>query len=146
METQIISIGNKIIDVIQKNSSKLSEIDKIDKFLDDINLYRNVVKNRITMTNKLDELLLSLTWFDADTLFEEKIIKLLIDDTKKFFKMFLDTYLIDKKYFSKHNLFKKELKELEIAIDDLNETITDVEYIFFDFRKDKEITKLFETI
>ena len=146
MEAQIINIGNKITDVIQKNSNKLSEIDNIDKFLDNINLYRKEINRRIDIVEKIDKLLLNLTWFDANTLFEEKIIKLLIDDTKIFFKMLLDTYLIDKKYFSNHKLFTKELKELEFAIDDLKETITDVEYVFFDFRKDKKINKLFKTV
>jgi len=146
MEAQIINIGNKITDVIQKNSNKLSEIENIDKFLDNINLYRKEINRRIDIVEKIDKLLLNLTWFDANTLFEEKIIKLLIDDTKIFFKMLLDTYLIDKKYFSNHKLFTKELKELEFAIDDLKETITDVEYVFFDFRKDKKINKLFKTV
>ncbi len=146
METQIISIGNKITDVIQKNSNKLSEIDNIDNFLDNINLYRKEINRRIDIVEKTDKLFSKLTWFDANTEFEKQIVRLLINKGKEFYELINNLYITDKQRYKEHGLFYKELERFEISKDDLNETLTEVEHIFFELREDKEFNELIASI
>lgn len=146
MEAEIISIGNKITDVIQANSSKLSETEKINKFLDNINLYRKEINKRIDFVEKTDKLFSKLTWFDANTEFEKQIVRLLINKGKAFYESINSLYIADKKQYKKHGLFYAELQRFEISKDELNETLAEVEHLFFELREDKEFNELMESI
>ena len=95
MTTTISNIGNEIENIISKSKNinpKISEQERINKFLDTINNLRDRIIDRTSKLEELDDLFTRLTWLNIEDKKEEDLLKQVIDRAKKFHSRLIRNY------------------------------------------------------
>jgi len=140
----IVEVNKKVEKLLSKEEDNtiLSEEERINEFLDNINYFKKELVKRATTLRKLEELFASLTWFDKIPSKIEKEIKALIERALQFHRGSLISYVHLRKGFGKLKVNKAEMKDFKDALDDFEDTLFEVDEILFDLRKDKEFVKL----
>jgi len=143
MTTSVTDIKTKISDIIStETKNKISEEDKINEFLDNINNVKRSILARKDAILKIDGLLIELTWYDAEDEETEAELDDLMKAVNQFHTSLLVEYVALKRRFPQKKLFKIVLSELKSAIDDLEDSAIEVDNIFFGLRKDDEFNTL----
>ena len=132
--------------VTESYKSTIRSQESIDSFLDQINQKKESYQEIINNISKINELLCELTWVDEINESDKVLLKGVIamgehtDKTLRFF------YADQRRKYHKLNLFKKEFKALIEVIEIHNETISDVNDIFFNLRDNKELEKAYDLL
>tara|TARA_B100000315_G_C14441899_1_gene525092 strand:- start:474 stop:920 length:447 start_codon:yes stop_codon:yes gene_type:complete len=145
MTTTISNIGNEIENIISKSKNinpKISEQERINKFLDTINNLRDRIIDRTSKLEELDDLFTRLTWLNIEDKKEEDLLKQVIDRAKKFHSRLIRNYANLKRNLWKENICRNELENYKYSIEDFEDSIFEVEEIFFSLRKDEEFNDL----
>lgn len=145
MSSTISKISSKInlkINRISNSSHLNSDKSDINEVLDAINKTRKDIKYYSEQARSLDKLFTDITWLDIKTIEEETAIKDAIKTAKEYYILLNQQLMLYKKNLYPHNICKKDIEQLEAAIEDFEETVYEVEEIFFVLRKDDEFNRL----
>lgn len=137
---------NQLISSSKSESSKLTEEERINSFLDRINNVRKDLIGRTEKVKMLDGLFSKLTWFEIQDQEEEELLKNLITKAKSFHDYRIRDFVSIKNSFWKDNICRKEISSYKNALDDFEESFHEVQQIFFDLRKDNEFNDLMNSI
>jgi hypothetical protein len=149
METNVLTIGKQICEVITHDkivTPKISEQERVNRLLDTINLTRSKITKMSSNLSNLDELFTKLSWLDITNSEEETLIKKVIVQAKKYHSNSLKNYILLKNTLSKDGICKIEIDNYKNAIDDFEDTVLEIEQIFFTLRKDDEFNSLLKSI
>lgn len=108
----------------------MSEEELTNKFLDAILDFKDSVKNKTARIYKANEAIEKLTWF---TDLDEECLMLtndLISAAKDLHSSLIRQY-ISMDYLRKQGIAKEEIKDFKNAIDELKESYSDLESVFF---------------
>lgn len=144
MSTSIANIRTEINSIISKTKEipQISEQERINNFLDSFNLFKSKILDRVSKIQKLEELFTNITWLDLKNQEEEELLKDVISRSKLFYsKSIKDVARLKSRYWSK-NMFRSEITEYQNCLEDFEDTIFEVEEIFFTLRKDDEFNDL----
>lgn len=148
MVNTISNIGTEISLIISKTSnvSTISEQERINNFLDSINKLKINLNNRVEKLQKIDSLFTQLTWVDIESKEDEELIKKIIRDSKKFHSKLLRNYIDLKKSLWQSNICRKEISDYKDILDDIEDSIFEIEQIFFSLRNDEEFNSLLKSL
>lgn len=149
MTTTITNIGQEINQIILSSKSipaKLKEEQKINHFLDSINNFKVKVVEKTEKIKKLGELFSKFTWFDLQNQEEEMLMKDVISKSLSFHSKAIKNYVALKKTFWKENICRAEISQYKNTLDDFEESIYEVQEIFFNLRKDDEFNELMNSL
>ena len=149
MTTTISHIGQEINQIISRSksiSTKLSDKEKVNRFLDGINSFRSKLTERTENIRKLDELFSELTWFDLQNQEEEELLKNVISESVAFHSKAIKNFVTLKKAFWNYKICREEISNYKNILDDLEESIFEVKEIFFTLRKDDEFNELMNSL
>jgi len=148
MTGTIINIGTEINNIISatKDIPKISEQEKIDKFLDDLNLVKSKLTERTEKINQLESLFTKITWLDLKNKEEEELLKKIISRSKYFYSRSIKHVVALKIKYWRKNLHRSEIKSYQDALEIFEETVLEVEEIFFSLRKDDEFNNLLNSL
>lgn len=149
MITTISNIGKEVNQIISSSKSipvELSNEEKINRFLDGINDFKTKLAHRTAKIQKLDELLSQATWFDIQNKEEEELLKSVIHKSHTFHSKAIRNFVQLKNNLWKDNICRAEITQYKNALDDFEESIYEINEIFFDLRKDHDFNKLIDSI
>ena len=149
METSVLTIGKQISEVITHDkiiTPKISEQERVNRLLDAINLTRLKITKITSKLTNLDELFTKLSWLNITNSEEEILIKKVIIQAKKHHSNSLKNYILLKNTLSKDGICKIEIDNYKNSIDDFEDTVLEIEQIFFNLRKDDEFNSLLNSI
>lgn len=148
MVTTISNIGTEISSIISKNNiiDKITEQERIDNFLDTINRIKSKLLVRIEKNKKLDSLFSQITWLNIESNEDEILLKKVIEKAKKYHNNSLKDYAYLNSMLTKKNICKKEISDYKVSLDDFEDTVIEVEQIFFSLRNDQEFNDLLNSI
>lgn len=149
MPTTISHIGQEVNRILSSSKTmpvKMSEEEKINRFLDGINDFKTKLADRTTKIQKLDELLSKATWFDIQNKEEEELLKSVIHKSHTFHSKAIRNFVQLKNNLWKDNICRAEITQYKNALDDFEESIYELNEIFFDLRKDHDFNKLIDSI
>jgi hypothetical protein len=149
MTATISNIGKEITSIISSSKSipsRISEQEKINHFLDCINNFKSKLIERSEKIKKLDDLFSKLTWHELNNQEDEQIVKELIKTAIKFHSKSIKNFVALKKSFWKDNICRIEISDYKNTLDDFEESIYEVEQIFFTLRKDDEFQDLMNSL
>jgi len=95
---------------------------------------------------KLDDLYSKLTWHELNNQEDEQMVKELIKTAIKFHSKSIKNFVALKKSFWKDNICRIEISDYKNTLDDFEESIYEVEQIFFTLRKDDEFQDLMNSL
>lgn len=147
MTTTISNIGSEISLIISKSKQiKISEEERINLLLDAINDFKKSINDRVEKIEKLENLYTKLTWHDITDPEDEELLKKLITQAKKFHSKSIREVAKLRTTFWPKNICRSEISAFQNCLEDLEETVFEVEEIFFVFRKDDEVNNLLESL
>lgn len=149
MTTTISHIGQEINHIISKSRSikpNISDQEKINRFLDGINNLKKRLDNKTNNILKLDELFAQLTWLDLENDKEEVVMRDVINKSLSFHSKAIKNVVFLKKFCWKKNICRDEISAYKSALDSLEDSIYEVEEIFFKLRKDDEFNNLMNSL
>lgn len=148
MVNTVSNIGTEISLIISKTSSisTISEQERINNFLDSINKLKASLDSRIEKLKKIEILYTQLTWVDVNNKQDEKLIQKIIIDSKKFHSKLLRNYVNLKNSLWQKNICRKEISDYKNILDDIEDSIFEIEQIFFSLRNDDEFNNLLKSI
>ena len=149
METSVLTIGKQISEVITHDkiiTPKISEQERVNRLLDAINLTRLKITKMTSKLTNLDKLFTKLSWLNITNSEEEILIKKVIIQAKKHHSNSLKNYILLKNTLSKDGICKIEIDNYKNSIDDFEDTVLEIEQIFFNLRKDDEFNSLLNSI
>lgn len=149
MTTTISNIGQEINQIISSSKSipaKLTEEEKINRFLDGINNLRTKLVERTEKIEKLDELFSQLTWYDLKNQEEEDLMQSVISKSLSFHSKSIKNFVSLKRSFWKDKICRDEITRYKNTLDDFEESIYEVKEIFFNLRKDSEFNDLMNSL
>ncbi len=145
MITSISNIGQEVNQIISNSKSipvKMNDEEKINKFLDGINDFKTKLIDQTENIQKLDDLFSQSTWFDIQNQEEEELLKEIITRSLSFHSAAIKNFVKLRKAFWKDNICRTEISNFKNALDDFEESIYEVNEIFFKLRKDDEFNDL----
>lgn len=140
MDSTISNIGTKI-STIFKEEIVVSEEEKINEFLDSLLSLKHYLISQTKTLSTLDELFAQLTWHDIQNEEEEIFLKQIIEEGKAIAKKLVPHLEYAKQTF-KEKIYQTELSNFDNALEDFEDTVFEVEEIFFVIRKDKKLNDL----
>lgn len=148
MVNTISNIGTEISLIISKTSSvsTISEQERINNFLDSINKLKVSLNNRVEKLKQIDSLFAQLTWVDIKSKEDEELIKKIIIDSKKFHNKLLRNYVNLKNSLWQSNICREEITCYKNILDDIEDSVFEIEQIFFSLRTDEEFNNLLKSI
>ena len=147
MTATISTIGSEISEIISKRKKiKVTEEERINLFLDAINEFKDKINDSIHTFKQLEELFTKLTWKDISDPEDEKLLKELIHSAKKFHSLCIKEYANMRSTFWPKNICRSEITAFKNCLDDYEESVFEVEEIFFTFRKDDELNAIFDSL
>lgn len=149
MTTTISNIGQEINEIISSSKSipaKLTEEEKINRFLDGINNLRTKLVERTEKIKKLDDLFSKLTWYDLKNQEEEDLMQSVISKSLSFHSKSIKNFVSLKRSFWKDKICRDEITNYKDTLDDFEESIYEVKEIFFNLRKDSEFNDLMNSL
>ncbi|NOZ35764.1 MAG: hypothetical protein GXO80_10760 [Chlorobi bacterium] len=123
----------------------LSDPEAINLFLDNINKIRKPVLKATDIIREIDKLILLITWVDVKSSEDEQKVKEIIQISDSFHKDVIKVFAWLNKNLPKR-MFGEALKNFKNAVDDLEDSINEVEQVIFVFRKDKELTDIIDNL
>ncbi|HAT76313.1 MAG TPA: hypothetical protein DCS19_05590 [Flavobacterium sp.] len=149
MESSVLTLGKQICEVITHDkiiTPKISEQERVNRLLDAINSTRTKINKMSSNVSKLDELFTKLSWLELANSEEEILIKKVIAQAKKYHTNSLKNYILLKNTLFKDGICKIEIEDYKNALDDFEDTVLEIEQIFFVLRKDDEFNSLLNSI
>ena len=148
MVNTISNIGTEISLITSKTSSvsTISEQERINNFLDSINKLKVSLNNRVEKLKQIDSLFAQLTWVDIKSKEDEELIKKIIIDSKKFHSKLLRNYVNLKNSLWQSNICREEITCYKNILDDIEDSVFEIEQIFFSLRTDEEFNNLLKSI
>ena len=148
MVNTISNIGTEISLIISKTSSvsTISEQERINNFLDSINKLKVSLNNRVEKLKQIDSLFAQLTWVDIKSKEDEELIKKIIIDSKKFHSKLLRNYVNLKNSLWQSNICREEITCYKNILYDIEDSVFEIEQIFFSLRTDEEFNNLLKSI
>ena len=148
MVNTISNIGTEISLIISKTSSvsTISEQERINNFLDSINKLKVSLNNRVEKLKQIDSLFAQLTWVDIKSKEDEELIKKIIIDSKKFHSKLLRNYVNLKNSLWQSNICREEITCYKNILDDIEDSVFEIEQIFFSLITDEEFNNLLKSI
>ena len=148
MVNTISNIGTEISLIISKTSSvsTISEQERINNFLDSINKLKVSLNNRVEKLKQIDSLFAQLTWVDIKSKEDEELIKKIIIDSKKFHSKLLRNYVNLKNSLWQSNICREEITCYKNILDDIEDSVFEIEQIFFSLRTDEEFNNHLKSI
>lgn len=149
MTSTISNIGTEINTIIsnsKKINSRISEQEKINKFLDHISNLRTKIVDRTNKLKDLDDLFTQITWLEVKNQEEEELLKQVIEKGKIFHSKLIRNYAAMKKNLWQDNICRTEIEDYKDALDDFEDSVFEVEQIFFSLRKDNEFNDLVNSL
>lgn len=149
MQVTLSEVKDKVESILQREEHEyeaLGNEEHVNHFLDNILTLKAILKDRITKVEELDSAFAELTWFDNYPKKIEADLSSLIERAFKFHNQSIVLYANLNKKFSKPRLFKQELGDYKLALDDFEDTVLEVKEILFDFRKDVSFMNLFDNL
>jgi len=149
MNTTISNIGTEINTIISKTkdiSPEISQQEKIDLFLDNINKLKRNVSDRIKKAKHLEELFTRITWLDIKNSEEEVLLKDVLTKSKLYHSNSIKMVVFLKNKLWRKNICRTEITSYQDSLDDFEDTIYEVEQIFFSLRKDEEFNDLLKSL
>jgi len=149
MESSVLTLGKQICEVITHDkiiTPKISEQERVNRLLDAINSTRTKINKMSSNVSKLDELFTKLSWLELANSEEEILIKKVIAQAKKYHTNSLKNYILLKNTLFKDGICKIEIDDYKNALDDFEDTVLEIEQIFFVLRKDDEFNSLLNSI
>ena len=148
MVNTISNIGTEISLIISKTRSvsTISEQERINNFLDSINKLKVSLNNRVEKLKQIDSLFAQLTWVDIKSKEDEELIKKIIIDSKKFHSKLLRNYVNLKNSLWQSNICREEITCYKNILDDIEDSVFEIEQIFFSLRTDEEFNNLLKSI
>lgn len=143
MTDTIIGIKNEVDSILSKESRAVSVLSKeeiTDRFLDSINALRKSLRVSTAGLVKVDELLSKVTWLDAAEV-DDETLESLIDSGLQAHRILLLNYVRLRRAFWQENIAKKELAAFKDALDNFEETLFELNQIFFELRKDEDFNE-----
>jgi hypothetical protein len=142
----ISSIKERTDNLVQSfEKTQLSEEQKINIFLDTVNQIKKPIEKATKLIEKLDEVVLLVTWVEVKTAEDEQIVREILEAGHKIHKEALKSYAGFTKILS-DKTFKNTLRNFKAAIDDFEDSLLEVKEVIFDLRKDSEFMKLSENL
>lgn len=129
-------------EIIKSYSHSLSEEERINKILDQINDKKKKYSILTKSIEKLGSLLTEITWLDNLSKSDEVIIRGIIAMGKASDKHFRKFYSEQKRIYVPKGLFKEDFKEIKKSIEFHIEAVNEVEHIIFDLRKNNDFKEL----
>lgn len=154
MSVTLLEVNEKAEHIMSdQKTKKLSKSDLISKInqvnsdalLDKINDLRSKIVNKTEALKELDSLFAKLTWIEKYSDSELENLSKLIKSARKFHKSLLIQFTHINNIESKDKLFRNELPLFKSAIDDFEESIEDINEIFFEIRTDDELMSLIKS-
>jgi len=149
MTTTISNIGIEIKTIISKTkdiSTEISQQEKIDLFLDNINKLKKNLDERVEKINHLEKLFTQITWLDVKNVEEEILLKEIIAKSKIYHTKAIKNVVFLKTKLWRKNICRTEILNYKDGLDDFEDTIYEVEEIFFSLRKDDEFNNLLNSL
>jgi hypothetical protein len=149
MAATIIGIKDEVDSILTKESKAISVLSKqeiIDQFLDSINALRKSLKTSTQGLHKADELISQLTWIETISPEDEELIAELIDGGLQSHRILLMNYVKLRRTFWQENIAKKEISEFKEVLDNFEESLFELNQIFFELRKDKGFSEVAASI
>lgn len=149
MTTTISNIGQEINQIISSSKSipsKLTEEEKINRFLDGINNLRAKLVEKTEKIQKLDDLFSKLTWYDIKNQEEEDLMKKVISKSLSFHTKSIKNFASLKRSFWKDKICRDEITNYKNTLDDFEDSIYEVKEIFFSLRQDSEFNDLMNSL
>ena len=149
MESSVLTLGKQICEVITHDkiiTPKISEQERVNRLLDAINSTRTKIIKMSSNLYNLDELFTKLSWLEIANLEEEILIKKVLAQAKKYHTNSLKNYILLKNTLFKDGICKIEIEDYKNALDDFEDTVLEIEQIFFILRKDDEFNSLLNSI
>lgn len=129
-------------EIIKSYSHSLSEEERINKILDQINDKKKKYSILTKSIEKLGSLLTEITWLDNLSKSDEVIIRGIIAMGKASDKHFRKFYSEQRRIYVPKGLFKEDFKEIKKSIEFHIEAVNEVEHIIFDLRKNNDFKEL----
>lgn len=149
MNATISHIGTEITSIISDSKNinpTISEQERINKFLDHINKLKSRIVARTEKLKELDALFTKITWLDLENEEEEKGLKEVIHQSKKFHSKSIKDFTSMKKNLWQENICRSEINNFKDALDDFEDSVFEVEQIFFSLRKNDEFNDLINSL
>lgn len=149
MKTSVLTIGKQISEVISHDkivTPRISEQEKVNRFLDTINSTRIKIVKMTSNLNHLEELFTKLSWLDIQNSEEELLVKKVITQAKKYHSSSIKNYILLKKTLWNEGICKIEIDNYKDSMDDFEDTVLEIEQIFFVLRKDDEFNDIIDSI
>lgn len=149
MESSVLTLGKQICEVITHDkiiTPKISEQERVNRLLDAINSTRTKIIKMSSNLSNLDELFTKLSWLEIANSEEEILIKKVLAQAKKYHTNSLKNYILLKNTLFKDGICKIEIEDYKNALDDFEDTVLEIEQIFFILRKDDEFNSLLNSI
>lgn len=144
MNDTIIGIKHEVDNILSKESRAVSVLSKeeiTDRFLDSINDLRKSLRASTAGLVKVDELLSKLTWLEGADANDDDTIEELIDSGLQAHRILLLNYVKLRRTFWQENIAKKEIAAFKDALDNFEETLFELNQIFFELRKDEDFNE-----
>jgi hypothetical protein len=149
MTDTILGIKNEVDSILTKESRAVSVMSKeeiTDRFLDSIIDLRKSLKASTDGLVKVDELISKVTWLEGMGAEEEETLTDLIDGGLQAHRVMLLNYVKLKRAFWRENIAKKEIAAFKEALDNFEESLFELDQIFFELRKDNGFNELVGSI
>ncbi len=149
MEDTLIEIKNKVDRILTKESKAFrsyGEQEQIDRFLDSVNTLKEVLRSGTKELRKADELVSKVTWIGEMAGEDEHDLKGLIDGSLEFHRILIVNYAKLRREIWKLNVARKEISAFKDALDDFEESLFELDQIFFELRQDSEFRDIVRKI
>lgn len=149
MTSTISNIGTEIKTIISKSkdiTSEISQQEKIDMLLDNINKLKINLCDRVKKIKHIEDLFTQITWLDIQTPEEEILLKDLLAKSKSYHTSLIKNVVFLKSRLWRKNICRTEISEYKDSIDDFEDTLYEVEEIFFSLRKNDEFNDLVNSL
>ena len=149
MSETLVDIRTKVDKILKEESktiTRLSEQEMIDEFLDSISSLKRTLRKSTKALRSADEFLSSITWLDDSETKNDKELAEIIDGGLAGHRILIMNYVKMRRTLWQDNVAKKELADFKDAIDDFEETLFELNQIFFELRKDEEFNELVDKV
>lgn len=149
MAETLVDIRTKVDKILKEESktiTRLSEQEIIDEFLDSINSLKRILRKSTKALRSADEFMSSITWLDDSETNDDKELAEIIDGGLAAHRILIMNYVKMRRTLWQDNVAKKELADFKDAIDDFEETLFELNQIFFELRKDEEFNELVDKV
>jgi len=124
----------------------MSKEEITDRFLDSINDLRKSLKVTTAGLHKVDELIAKVTWLEGTDAEDEETLAALIDGGLQAHRTLLLNYVKLSRTFWRENIAKKEIAAFKEALDNFEESLFELDQIFFELRKDEGFNELVASV